>query len=254
MAHTDATNCRIKELDLHTAKLIAGFAGVPTHDSQHMLRAEVWTRAGDNGQMTSVLINSHDVKKMCLESLQAQINANQDLIAQSDPATTAQWAFEHAAKWENMYQQHQRQHDDISMGILSIMHETVHEVQSVLEDSGFSMQHVREAWLACKQQEGYLQDEQDAITRFLFRAPPLRHVLIMIAGKILQKRTICNRAGIYATKEQRKGVIEELDQAYAAFCTHVEEDARTLDEWHHCLEGGEASTFFTDHTSPQGRQ
>jgi len=62
----------------------------------------------------------------------------------------------------------------------------------------------------------------EALVRFLFRNPFTSPILTLVAGKILQKKIVCNRVGAYSAKQQRNDVTQETDKAISQFIAQVE--------------------------------
>jgi hypothetical protein len=56
-----------------------------------------------------------------------------------------------------------------------------------------------------------LLDCDGAVVRFYFRHPRIARYMVLIAGKLLQKRE-CNRSGSYCSTRQRSDVTRELDR------------------------------------------
>ena len=58
----------------------------------------------------------------------------------------------------------------------------------------------------------WLHAGRHALVRLLFRSdrvPDLRERLCLVAGKLLQKKEVCNKAGGYASRQQRSDVMQE---------------------------------------------
>lgn len=48
-------------------------------------------------------------------------------------------------------------------------------------------------------------NEERAVVRMLFRHPAARETLVRLAGKLLQRKEVCNKPGSYSARTQRKG-------------------------------------------------
>ena len=59
-----------------------------------------------------------------------------------------------------------------------------------------------------------LLDRDAAVVRIYFRHPAIARYMVLIAGKVLQRRE-CNRSGSYCSTRQRNDVTRELDRAVA---------------------------------------
>ena len=57
-----------------------------------------------------------------------------------------------------------------------------------------------------------MHDRDGAVVRIYFRYPIITRYMVLITGKLLQKRE-CNRSGIYCSTRQRNDVSRELDRA-----------------------------------------
>lgn len=59
-----------------------------------------------------------------------------------------------------------------------------------------------------------------AVVRMLFRQdviPNMREQLCVLAGKMLQKKEVCNKAGAYSSMRQRSDVMDELGKRVRSF-------------------------------------
>ena len=66
----------------------------------------------------------------------------------------------------------------------------------------------------------WIHTGRHALVRLLFRSetvPDLRERLCLIAGKLLQKKEVCNKAGAYASKQQRSDVNQEYNNVVLEF-------------------------------------
>ena len=57
-----------------------------------------------------------------------------------------------------------------------------------------------------------MHDHDGVVVRIYFRHPIITRYMVLIAGKLLQKRE-CNHSGIYCSTRQRNDVTRELDRA-----------------------------------------
>ena len=79
-----------------------------------------------------------------------------------------------------------------------------------------------------------LLDRDGAVVRFYFRHQRVALYMVLIAGKLLQKRE-CNRSGSYCSTRQRSDVTRELDRVlcdlkFRMRSLDLREDARA-EEW-----------------------
>ena len=66
----------------------------------------------------------------------------------------------------------------------------------------------------------WMHTGRHALVRLLFRSdvvPDLRERLCLLAGKLLQKKEVCNKAGSYASRQQRSDVMQEYTNAVLDF-------------------------------------
>jgi len=69
---------------------------------------------------------------------------------------------------------------------------------------------------------------EEALVRFYFRNPHTGGLFCRAAGKLLQKKEVCNKAGGYSAKQQRDDITQERDDALLALHAMLESprDAR----------------------------
>ena len=70
-----------------------------------------------------------------------------------------------------------------------------------------------------------------------------------IAGKILQKREVCNKAGAYSAKQQRHDITQEKDDAVKAFLYAIDTGDERFTACAEMLERTEVDRYFADHNS-----
>jgi hypothetical protein len=78
----------------------------------------------------------------------------------------------------------------------------------------------------------------------------LQHICVM-AGKLLQKKEVCNKAGAYSSNRQRSDVLQEYNNAVLGFRMWVQSiNGKTLiEELHARLDSSTWLFFVIDHTS-----
>ena len=131
--------------------------------------------------------------------------------------------------WEQEYQKRLYEISDISRFMLAVMHETLFEVQDVMTETEVLtpalIQNFAETVYSTNQDpnssSSFFKNE-DAVVRFLFRNPYTRNLMSWVAGKLLQKKTVCNKSGAYSNKVQRNDVTNEIDNAFVLFCDHCD--------------------------------
>jgi hypothetical protein len=89
----------------------------------------------------------------------------------------------------------------------------------------------------------------EATIRFYFRNDFTSPIICLLAGKILQKRQVCNKAGAYSARVQRNDVTREKDDVLSMFADKIE---REDDMFKRCKEllrnRKKMRLFLTDHT------
>ena len=129
------------------------------------------------------------------------------------------------------------------------MHEAVHEVWTILEISQFPPEDIYNALQRAKARGNglLLLKGEAALVRFLFRNEYTRHYMSRIAGKILQKREVCNKAGAYSAKQQRHDITQEKDDAVKAFLYAIDSGDERFTACAEMLERAEVDRYFADH-------
>ena len=80
----------------------------------------------------------------------------------------------------------------------------------------------------CLESFFWMHRGHNALVRLLFRTdcvPGLREHLCILAGKLLQKKEVCNKAGTYASHRQRSDVIQEFFYAKRDFQLWCDDNA-----------------------------
>jgi len=72
--------------------------------------------------------------------------------------------------------------------------------------------------------EGCVHTGDDAVVRVLFRLPYTKTLMVRIAGAVLRKQEVCNRAGGYSAKVQRNDVSQQKNAALDTFCAWILDD------------------------------
>ena len=213
-----------KDKDLRIALCIAGYAGLPTRDRHGNVVPEVWTQHGRTEEVSTQLIDVATVRGLLQEQLRAHMDARREMLLDlDDPAVVAKWVIDFTTKWELEYRKKVESKWDVSQTILTAMADTVDEVREVFDatSAGVTMATMRDAvenmYKKHKdKKEKMYQSKHDALVRALFRSEHVGPFLARIAGKILQKRLVCNKAGMYSARVQRNDVTRERDDAIEA--------------------------------------
>lgn len=215
-----------KDKDLRIALRIAGYAGLPTRDRHGNVVPEVWTQHGRTEEVSTQLIDVATVRQLLQEQLKAHMDARREMLLDlDDPAVVAKWVIDFTTKWETEYRNKVESKWDVSQTILTAMADTVNEVGEVFDatSAGVTMAKMRGAvdklytQTTTEDLKKLYPSKHDALVRALFRNEHVGPFLARIAGKILQKRLVCNKAGMYSARVQRNDVTRERDDAIEAF-------------------------------------
>jgi hypothetical protein len=241
----------MKAVDLDIAMSIAACAGLNTHDKLGNPNEEVWAPR-NKAARTGKLVEAKDVRKLLLEQIKIQLAAKQDLLTEiENNSSVCKWIINYTEAWETEYNKGIQEHFDIGRKILSVMHDTLFEVKELLDISPVSIARLEAAVLhAANDEDGTgnkLFEGDDAVVRFLFRNVHTRFHMVRIAGRLLQKKEVCNRAGTYSAKQQRHDITQEKDAAVKGlYCAIRDEEPRfqlCLD----LLHSPDFHMFITDH-------
>lgn len=244
----------MKKLDFDIAMNIAGYAGIPTRDRLGKVHDDVWTQYSDD-LSSSRLVEPSDVRKLLLEQIRNQLEAKKELLAELETNDlVCKWVLKYTTAWEKAYNQGSHFRYDVGSKVASIMHETLHEVLEIVNIGPFSVVAIYEALAgAAVRNPGLpLLVGELAVVRYLFRNEYTRHYMCRIAGKLLQKKEVCNKAGAYSAKQQRNDITQEKDTAVKALLYAIQDQEPRFDECAAMLLDGRADTFFADHSGQAG--
>ena len=205
---------QLRETDLSIATRIAGFAGMQTRDVRGNLSPEVWTQHNAAGQQIGQLLDADSLKSMLMDQLRQQLEDEKALTKEVGAEVVIQFIIKYKKAWEEEYRKDIDRNYDIAQRILSAMEDTVQEVWSVLETSALPPDTVRRRIL--KDKTSHTLPTDDALVRFYFRNPYTGSIFCRAAGKLLQKKEVCNKAGGYSAKQQRDDITQERDNALIA--------------------------------------
>ena len=203
----------LQDLDLRIAVEIAGFAGVEVRDRKGNLSTDVWVRHSDK-MSVGKLIESSDLRQLLLDQLKQHLEQQKDLVEQlEDDKVVINWILKFITTWEDAYQDRVNKNFDIAQKILTAMHEAVVGIKYTLQECGIDWSE-----LSHKVDELGLTDHnvlptEEALVRFVFRNEMTGPCMRRLAGKILQKNIVCNKAGTYSAKVQRNDVTQEKANA-----------------------------------------
>ena len=241
----------MKNLDFETAMIVAGYAGCATRDRLGNIHNDVWTQFRDQDPLGG-LVEPGDVRKLLLAQINNQLEAKKDLLNELETNDlVCNWVLKYTTAWEQAYKSRVNKKYDVGGKIQSAMHEAVHEVWPILEISQFPPEDIYNALERAKARSNGLPllKGEAALVRFLFRNEYTRHYMSRIAGKILQKREVCNKAGAYSAKQQRHDITQEKDDAVKAFLYAIDTGDERFTACAEMLERAEVDRYFADHNS-----
>jgi hypothetical protein len=250
-----------KRIDMKVSIDITGIANCVVRDGNGNLLPFVWTRQSVCNEFeNATLLTREALQKHLQNFIDAGVKENLEILQKvNDPALLVDWVVRTAEYWEKRYAEKRNEKYDISQTVLSAMFEVVfdtiwpslneqcsfHSVTDALEknmntlntDTAVNEFHtyiLRRVSASVSQEEHSLESffwmhrGHNALVRLLFRTtcvPDLREHLCLLAGKLLQKKEVCNKAGTYASHRQRSDVIQEWFYAKRDFNMWCESNA-----------------------------
>ena len=219
---------QMQKLDLQIALSIAGFAGIETRDRRGNINSDVWVRHSDK-QSIGKLMEASDLKQLLMEQLRQQLGAQKDLLNECEEAEVGvNWILNFTQTWETKYLRKINNNFDISQRIVSAMHDGFFEVRRLLRDTPWDPDTIAALLLEARKQCKNALPEQEALVRFYYRNPETGPYMQRLAGKILQKKDVCNKAGGYSAKVQRNDITLERDHALRDFIAYID-DTETVE-------------------------
>ena len=245
---------KIKRVDMRIAVDVAGIANVAVRDGNGNLLPIVWTRHSVSNEYENATLLTRDALQKHLQTfIDAGVKENIDILQKvEDPALLVDWVVRTAEYWEQRYAAKRAEKFDISQTVYSAMLEALglEKVRAAMHDAGFDKveqkvaQRMRELtsggsknryhrqllqYVSAEQLAPALEQLESffwlhrgfaAVVRLLFRMdamPDLREHLCALAGKVLQKKEVCNKAGAYSSQRQRSDVVTELGAQVRSF-------------------------------------
>ena len=275
---------RVKRIDMKVAIDVVSLANCAVRDPAGNLLPMVWTRQAYNNEFENAsLLTREALKRRLDEFISEGMTKNMPLLQQvNDPALLVDWVVRTTEHWERRYAQKRDEKYDISQVAMSAMLEAVmDQVLPWLElESGTRLvdmvdqalkgwrqqpgsnaviksilNHVQKERASDEEQEAeaffWVHTGRHALVRLLFRSdkvPDLRERLCLVAGKLLQKKEVCNKAGGYASRQQRSDVMQEYSNVVLEFrewCSGRNVVSQLLSE----LSGAEWIYMVIDHTA-----
>lgn len=209
----------LKQTDFNVAVGIAAHANQKLRDKLGNILADIWTRNSSDAETATGQLTSHeDIQTYMRDMLKEHVDSNKTLLLKADNDTLCTWILNFVTSWEQQYKETPNKFD-ISENILSVMRETVQLVTPHMLGTDFDVLKLEKMYGAeIKQQRRVLPllARDNAVVRVYFRHPAVARYMVLIAGKLLQKRE-CNRNGSYCSTKQRQDVARELDRVVLDF-------------------------------------
>ena len=255
-----------KRMDMKISIDITGIANCVVRDGNGNLLPFVWTRQSVCNEFENATLLTRDALQKHLQTfIDAGVKENLEMLQKvKDPALLVDWVVRTAEYWEKRYAEKRNEKYDISQTVFSAMFETVFDtvcpylndecdfnaVTKLLQENmdrlnkstAANLYHTHilkrvSANLTAEERElesfFWMHRGHNALVRLLYRTtcvPELREHLCILAGKLLQKKEVCNKAGTYASHRQRSDVIQEWYYAKRDFSRWCESNARTVTE------------------------
>jgi len=278
---------KVKRIDMRIAIDVAGLANVAVRDGNGNLLPIVWTRQSVSNEYENATLLTRDALQKHLQTfIDAGVKENIDILQKvEDPALLVDWVVRTAGYWEQRYAAKRDEKYDISQTVYSAMFEAL-EIDSVHDAMvEWGLEQVEEklrqniSQLAHEKPPNkyhallmqYVTDLQPdtetaqlesffwlhrgfaATVRMLFRQdviPNMREQLCVLAGKMLQKKEVCNKAGAYSSMRQRSDVMDELGKRVRSFLFFMHALQKTdLDRLLAELDKPEWIFYVIDHTA-----
>lgn len=227
----------LKQTDFNVAVDIAAHANQKLRDKLGNVLTDIWTRNSSDADAATGQLTSHeDIQTYMREMLQEHIATNKSVLLKCDNDTLCTWILGFITSWELQYKETPSKYD-ISENILSVMSESVQYVTPYMQGTEFDVAALEKRYsgeIKSRRATLPLLDRDGAVVRFYFRHPSIARYMVLIAGKLLQKRE-CNRSGSYCSTRQRSDVTRELDRVlcdlkFRMRSLDLREDARA-EEW-----------------------
>jgi hypothetical protein len=204
----------LKQTDFTAAVDIAAHANQKLRDKLGNILTDIWSRNSSDAEAATGQLTSHeDIQTYMREMLKEHVDANKALLVKCDNDTLCTWILGFVTSWEQQYKKSGDRYD-ISENILSVMSETVQFVTPYLAGTPFDVDELDKRYPHdIHPARMYLPvlERDSALVRFYFRHPSIARYMVLVAGKLLQRRE-CNRTGVYCSTRQRNDVARELDR------------------------------------------
>jgi len=204
-----------KQTDFNAAVDIAAHANQKLRDKLGNIMTDIWSRNASDAEAATGQLTSHeDIQTYMRDMLKEHVDTNKALLLKCDNDTLCTWILSFVTSWETQYRNSPNKYD-IAENILSVMSEAVQHVAPHLEGTPFDVDELETCYAEQAPVYGKLVPLlscESAVVRFYFRHPAIAKYMVLVAGKLLQRRE-CNRSGVYSSGRQRNDVARELERA-----------------------------------------
>jgi hypothetical protein len=162
-----------------------------------------------------------DIKVYLDGMIADHITQNKSILMECDSNDTfITWMLQFIQEWEDKCRQLETRSFDISEGIISVMKESLEFTCQYMMDTAYDQQKIENRYVKIlynldASETNHLKffTVNEAVARFFFRNEATSKYMTFIAGKLLQKREVINRAGSLASKVQNNAIVAEYDRA-----------------------------------------
>jgi len=246
-----------KRVDMRVAVEVAGVANIAVRDGNGNLLPIVWTRQSVSNEYENATLLTRDALQKHLQTfIDAGVKENIEILQKvDDPALLVDWVVRTADYWEKRYAAKRDEKYDVSQTVYSAMFEALgmEKVREAMLAIGFGKVEatLHQQFEELKKGKNkyhrlllkYVADEKttvehvelesffwlhrgfSGIVRLMFRMdviPNFREQVCVLAGKLLQKKEVCNKAGAYSSQRQRSDVITELGAQVRTFLNFLD--------------------------------
>jgi hypothetical protein len=211
----------LRKIDLATATSIASHGNQRIRDKYSNVNSEIWNlRFHDPNDVSGRLMTDKDIKGHLDTMISEHIAQNRSILMECDSNDTlCSWMMAFIQEWESKCRQLDRRSFDISDGIFSVMKEAMECTCDFMQDTAYNHQRIENKYkdllYRIPPQLATLKffTVDEAVVRFFFRNEVTSKYMTLIAGKLLQKREVVNRAGSLASRVQKTAITSEYDRA-----------------------------------------
>lgn len=248
--------------DLTIAQDIGAMAGMPPLDATGNVHQGLWAPKlfpMHVGQLT----DSKQVAKSMWNQIDHMLEHNKAMINEVDDMNTVpDWNFNTIKAHEEKLKQHTHRVYDISPAILASMRETMFRVRPHLSNMGLTVEDINDMLLhqqrqmlsklsAAQKADLRFVNASELVLRFLFRSLHTRNIMVTIAGRIMNKHEVCNRAGSWASTKTRHDLTRDIDEAIIRLWDDGRMGAGWIDELRDELRDKIQHWQMLDHTAHQ---